>query len=648
MKELRNPFAMRSSESIESELIFLKLFGTGVLEILPDDCFLNKVTIFRSGPGGGKTSLLRLFRPESLNEIFNHGAKYKDLHDSLEKFSVLSDKGPDILGIYLRLSNYDAFQDLETDDKDKDKYLFSLIGSRLILKMLYGILALKNLEISDLDEIQIDRPVEGEHLLDLPLPCTGKQLYDWASKREQNICGIVNRFDYDLDPSISLFANLDHVYAMIPNNIKYKGQQIISKTLIMLDDLQHLRKNQRNKLVSKVSKSRYPVSIWFAERLESLELDEMIPDIVPDTVPSAIHGREYNPVYLEEYWERSRGRAFETFARSVSAKRAQLAELDFDFYSLHQHLEESIDNTELSPKLTDITNTIRGRLNKLSRTTNMFNQWIDDEERKTIQSPLNSALGWKSLEIKVARAQRDAQKKLFDIPLDIDEEDETFKLRSTSEFFIHDEFKVPYYYSFSKIAKVSSSNIEQFLEMSSELFEQIKSQLIKSQKRNIILAEKQEDIIKKIAKRHWDEIQKKNTNGLEVEEFLTSFKDFARSQTLQPNAPYAPGITGIGIKKSQYDKMTKAESQKECPELKTLLEVLQTCLAQNYLKAHYKAKQGPKAKEGKEKDDLTVLYLNRLLCAHFGLPVGQGGWRHKTLDDLCEWLKIKDPSKERK
>ena len=54
MKELRNPFAMRSSESIESELIFLKLFGTGVLEILPDDCFLNKVTIFRSGPGGGK------------------------------------------------------------------------------------------------------------------------------------------------------------------------------------------------------------------------------------------------------------------------------------------------------------------------------------------------------------------------------------------------------------------------------------------------------------------------------------------------------------------------------------------------------------------------------------------------------------------
>lgn len=640
MKELRNPFAMRSSESIESELIFLKLFGTGVLEILPDDCFLNKVTIFRSGPGGGKTSLLRLFRPESLNEIVNHGTEYKDLHDSLEKFSVLSDKGPNVLGIYLRLSNYDAFQDLDIGDEDKDKYLFSLIGSRLILKMLYGILALKNLEVSDLDDIQIEKPVECEHLLDLEFPCTGTELYAWASRHEKNICGIVNRFDYVPDPSISLLANLDHVYVMIPNNIKYKGQQIISKTLIMLDDLQHLRKNQRNNLVNKVSKSRYPMSIWFAERLESLDLDEMIPD--------AVYGRDYNPIYLEEHWEKSHGRAFETFARSVSAKRAQVAELDFDFHSLHKHLEESIDNIELSPKLTDISNTIKGRLNKLSRTTSMFDQWIDEEERKIIQSPLNSALGWKSLEIKVARVQRDAQKKLFDVPLSIKEEDEVSKLRSTSEFFIHDEFRVPYYYSFSKIAKISSSNIEQFLEVSSELFEQIKSQLIKSKKMDVILAEKQEDIIKKIAKRHWDEIPKKNTNGLEIEKFLTSFKDFARSVTIQPNAPYAPGVTGIGIRKSEYDKIIKAGSQKEYSELKTLLEVLQTCLGQNYLKAHYKAKQGPKAKEGEEKDDLTVLYLNRLLCVHFGLPIGQGGWRPKTLNNLCEWLKIKNPLKEQK
>ena len=634
MKEPTNPFTMRSAENIENELTFLKLFGSGVLEVLPDDCFLNKVIIFRSGPGGGKTSLLRLFRPESLNEIFNHGTEYKDLHESLEKFAVLSDKGPEILGIYLRLSDYAAFQDLDINSKEKDKYLFSLIGSRLILKMLAGILALKNLEFSDLEKIQIEKPTTGEYLLTSPLPCNGKQLYDWASELEQNICGVVNRFDYSFDKSILLFDNLEHVYAMIPENIKFEGQQIISKTLIMLDDLQHLRKHQRERIVDQVTKARYPIAIWFAERLEALDLDDMIP---------GIHGREYEPVYLEEYWEKSRGRAFETFARSVSIKRAQFAKLEFDFSSLHQHLEESIDNTEFAPKLKDIISQMKERLHKLSLTTSMFDQWIEDEEQKPIQSPLNSAVDWKSLEIKIAREQKDVQKKLFeDIPLEVDEDDESSKLKATSKFFIHNEFKIPYYYGFSRIAKVSTANIEQFLEITAELFEQIVSQLIKSKKNEILSAEKQENIIKKIAKRHWDQIPKKNTNGREIEKFLISFKEFTRSQTLQPNAPYAPGVTGIGIKKSQFDKITDPESQKKYPELKTLVDVLQTCLSQNYLKARYGAKQGKKV-EGKERDEVTVLYLNRLLCAHFGLPVGQGGWRYKTPLDLCQWVGIKDP-----
>lgn len=635
MREPRNPFTLRSAENIENELTFLKLFGSGVLEILPDDCFLNKVFIFRSGPGGGKTSLLRLFRPESLNEIFNHGAEYKELHESLEKFSVLSEKGPDILGVYLRLSDYAAFQDLDISNTEKDKYLFSLIGSRLILKMLAGILALKNLEFSDLEKIQIEKPTEGEHLQNSPLPCNGKELYDWASNLEQNICGVVNRFDYSFDESIPLFENLEHVYAMIPKNMKFEDQQIVSKTLIMLDDLQHLRKHQRERLVEQVTKARYPIAIWFAERLEALDLNDMIP---------GIPGREYETVYLEGYWEKSRGRGFEIFVRSISTKRAQFANLDFDFNSLHQHLEESVDNTEFAPKLKNIINEMKERLHKLSLTTSMFDEWINDEEEKSIQSPLNSAIDWKSLEIKIAREQKKAQKKLFeDIPLEVDEDDESSKLKTTSEFFLHNEFNVPYYYGFSRIAKVSTANVEQFLEITAELFEEIISQLIKSKKNEILSAEKQEVIIKKIAKRHWDQIPKKNTNGREIEKFLTSFKEFTRNQTLQPNAPYVPGVTGIGIEKSQFEKITDPKAQEKYPELKTLVDVLQVCLSQNYLKACYDKKQGKKAEEGKEKDSITILYLNRLLCAHIGLPVGQGGWRYKNPTELCEWIGIENP-----
>jgi hypothetical protein len=33
-----------------------------------------------------------------------------------------------------------------------------------------------------------------------------------------------------------------------------------------------------------------------------------------------------------------------------------------------------------------------------------------------------------------------------------------------------------------------------------------------------------------------------------------------------------------------------------------------------------------------------VLYLNRLLCPHFGLPLGYGGFKEKKLKDLATWL----------
>jgi hypothetical protein len=33
-----------------------------------------------------------------------------------------------------------------------------------------------------------------------------------------------------------------------------------------------------------------------------------------------------------------------------------------------------------------------------------------------------------------------------------------------------------------------------------------------------------------------------------------------------------------------------------------------------------------------------VLYLNRLLCLRFGLPLGYGGWRPRRLNQLGAWI----------
>ena len=623
MKEPTNPFTLRSSESIESQLTFLKLFGSGILDVLPDDCFLNKVTIFRSGPGGGKTSLFRLFRPESLREIFMRGSDYRDLSQSLMKYQVIDDTGPRLLGVYLRLSDYAPFQDLNLEQKGKDHYLFSLIGVRLIIKALTGILALKNLDLNHLDRIKIRKP-QDHHIIGSPLPCNGKELYSWASEMEQNICGMINRFDVTNQSSVNPSTNIDHIFAITPDNLLFDDKPVVTKVLVLLDDLHELTKLQRKTLLDKVTPARFPVSIWIAERLEALELDELIPGIV---------GREYNTVYLEGEWE-TKGKAFETFVKSISTKRAQFAKLDFEMNSLHQHVEENIDTPEWNSYFQNISNEIKKRLYSVSHRTSAYDQWINDQEIQ-IESPYDNAINWRKLEIKIAREEKNAQKKLFDIPLEtnLDEEPDS-GIKATAEFFIHDEFKIPYFFGFSKISKLATYNVEQFLEIAAELFDEIVSQQIKNKKNDILNAKRQEEIIKSIAKNHLERIPKTNKNGRDIVKFLSAFKQFARDQTVQPNAPYVPGVTGIGISKKLYERLIDPEIQQKNKNYNRLAEILQSCISHNYLKVNYDAKQGKKGSE------VTILYLNRLFCANFELPLGKGGWRHKTLDDLCEWLDL--------
>ena len=72
MPPSRNPFLIRTAEqsdSAESDDQFLNLFGLGVLDILPEDGSWDRLMQIESAPGGGKSTLLRLFTPRVLRNI---------------------------------------------------------------------------------------------------------------------------------------------------------------------------------------------------------------------------------------------------------------------------------------------------------------------------------------------------------------------------------------------------------------------------------------------------------------------------------------------------------------------------------------------------------------------------------------------------
>src|SRR5262245_278173 len=88
-----NPFLERMSERTTSDMEFVRLFSPKILERLAEDAFEGAVHVFRSSPGGGKTTLLRAFTPPALRAFWNSRSR-PELSESFQKLlnrGLLSD-----------------------------------------------------------------------------------------------------------------------------------------------------------------------------------------------------------------------------------------------------------------------------------------------------------------------------------------------------------------------------------------------------------------------------------------------------------------------------------------------------------------------------------------------------------------------------
>jgi hypothetical protein len=61
-----------------------------------------------------------------------------------------------------------------------------------------------------------------------------------------------------------------------------------------------------------------------------------------------------------------------------------------------------------------------------------------------------------------------------------------------------------------------------------------------------------------------------------------------------------------------------------------LFEALGGAIGHNLLRAH--------TNRSVKDNRWMVLYLNRLTCVRYGLPLGYGGFRERPLEDMCRWM----------
>ena len=623
----RNPFRVRTSEYLEENSEFLSLFGLSALEVFDPDDMWTRIQIIRSARGGGKTSILRIFSPKSLNEIYESRTTDDNiipLYKKLKNLDVFSDEnGIKILGVTLSLfGNYPILNQLDFDESKQNRLFFSLLISKIIIATLRNACELKKLEFPmDLDKIQIKHPGEPNIPTSIPIPCTGKELYNWSSLIEQKISDIIEE-DSDDDKNLSGYETLSALHIIRSNNIFYNDKPIAEKTLLMLDDVDKLTSKQRKNLSDVLVNLRIPIGIWLAERLEALRPEELLS-------PIGTMGREYGePKNLEKFWT-SNPKKFKQLLVEISDKRASWHHR-YNISSFERSLSNKLDES-WDPFFKSSIEFESDKLIKKFGSETKYRNWFDKCENPE-QNLSQTAEGWRLLEILMERDFRKKQQILFDELLTEDDfnDKSSTKEKDVSEYYIRTKYKIPYYFGFGKLVKLASSNVQQFLDLSSDLFDE----MINARSFDAvphISAKRQEQILKKAMFRRWNEIIQSIPNSDLIVNFLDNMAKFCFTETNMPNSPYA-SVTGIAISDSDVKRLQDPNLLHNKPRYQSLADVISTCLAHNLLEAIPNSKQGSKGTVH------LVLYLNRLLCFRYQLPLPSGGWREQSLDTLSTFL----------
>ena len=630
MRDPRNPFRMRASEHIASDTTFLRLFGAGVLDrIERSDPFDRPVVFFRSAPGGGKTSLLRVFTPSCLINLQanRQNDEYRDLYDRMRKIGALDDNGPKLLGVMLSCAkNYADLDDLPWDSLHKKRLFFAFLNCRVLLTALRSALQLHNLEYPvDLSRLSLRVEPDDQVALNFDGIGRGDQVFEWAQSIEADISKTLDSFDPQ-PPAAPGHSGLHSLRLLHPDRFFLDDKPVASRVLVMFDDVHKLAFSQRVSLGTVLTENREFVPTWVAERLEALTSDEML-DL------GSKQGRDYedSAQTLELYWRGHRAK-FDQTIMAIANKRVKEAQ-QVEVGSFSNCIQDSMDTPDMRTQLEKAAAEARIQVLDKWGENPRFEEWLHTTNTD-YENDYDRGIAWQSLDILATRESQKTQLSFEAAGFALSEDQlhrrDGSGVKAAAELFFSDRFELPYYFGFSKLASMASLNIEQFLGVAGEMFEESSSAAV-LRKSTLLPAQRQDAILRRTATQWWEQdVLRAIPFQTEVRRLVESIGRFSKSETYRPSAPYAPGVTGVSITMKERELLRDEGYLETRPNLHRLREVIAVCLAHNILEAELDRSQGYERR--------MLLYLNRLLCCHFGLPLQYGGWRAKRPDDLARWM----------
>jgi len=639
-----NPFLERMSERTTSDQDFVRLFSPKILERLEDDVFVGSVHLFTSPPGGGKTTLLRAFTPTALRAFWgNRNSRASktatDINETFQQLvgcGVLSEQdGPQLLGVFLSCAI--GYADLPPGTSTAQEGLFrALFNCRTVLRSLRSLALLLGFGTTEqLSSIKLEYATFASDLKSIPLLESVSELVKWAEERERNVYSKLDSVGQNDLEEMPVDLRFEGVLWLQAVRFIRDGQEVAPKRLLMVDDLHSLRKRQRTLLIDELIVLRPTVPVWLAER--SIALGAAL------ISQGARDGRDLRHYSLEDIWSGPRGQhQFNAYAQNILDRRLDIQN-SIPGGSFSQYLRDQFLSDEIREQFAVGVDAFREEMERHSN-NERYREWIVKAEAGTRNPDFDALRDLYKTRILVARDETKRQMTLDFAPLSADDlaERDNSGVQNAAEIFLNNDLSVPYYFGVDRLCMMGTYNVEETLYLAAALYEGMQAkQVLRKQPDPQLSPQEQEKRIKDAAKKKRDFIHKSHTEGSRAQRMLDSVGVYCRSRTFLPNAPYSPGVTGIRLSQSELNSLERA-NQSKVEQIAVLHRVLSECVAENLFVARTSAPSS--SREGG-----TVFYLNRILCAHYGLPLQYGGWQDVSLVTLIEWMERGlQPSRQRR
>jgi hypothetical protein len=619
-----NPFLERMSERTTSDQEFVRLFSPKVLERLAEDSFEGAVHIFRSPPGGGKTTLLRAFTPTALRAFWNARwvQEMSEAYRGLVAREVLHEQeGPLVLGVFLSCAS--GYADLPPGATITKEGLFrALLDCRIVLRTLRSLMSLMGYSSSDqLDQIRLEYDDTAKDLKSIPNAPNVPDLLAWAEQRERAVYVELDSILVNGRPDMPADVRFEGVLWLQAVKFIVNGKVVAPKRLLMIDDLHKLRRKQRALLIEELTELRPAIPVWLAER--SIALGEKL------LSQGAREGRELREYSLEDIWSGGQHQ-FAVFAQNILDRRLEV-QSQIPPGAFAQYLRDVVRPEDVPTEIEKGIDDFRDQAQR-HRSNPRYSQWLEHAEEIIEKANVDTV---RELYVTFTLLVRDEGKRQLSLelgPLSTEElqQRDSSQVQAAADIFMNNDLKIPYYYGIDRLCVLATGNVEELLSLAAALYDGLLAKQVLRKPDLLLSPHEQERLLREVARRKRDFIPKNHTEGARAQRLLDSIGSYCRERTFLPNAPYAPGVTGVRLSLSQ---LTRLESQQKSLviERATLRRVLAECVAENLLFTR-------ESSESNSRERGTIFYLNRALCMHYGLPLQMGGWQDVSMEELTVWM----------